>query len=631
MRATFAVWTRTVMDRQAWVVELRRFPDLVAGPLVADVVVCMVAPTRPGAQEAHVTAATTLDDAPAAPRAPVRRGWLVGWYLACGLLGALAGAAVGFAVAPRLPASYTTQAELVIGAPQQPSVAGSPVGSTGWTDPAYAVKILQSNEIAVATSRLLDERLSPGQVAGQVTVDGGSGSPVVTISASANSPQLARDLANAVTRAYVAAETRGAQQRAAGATDVLNDLLSLQQKQLADVQKQLQAKVADANAGAASVPLPTDRATFVQATLDTDIAYQSLRDEAAALASQISATQDALRQQAVSSQVLQSGVDQVIPAPPTAASAPTSRVREIGIGALAGLILGGLVAWRRTEIRRTVDPAQAALILGAPLLGSIWRAGGLRRGKGFVDLAADTQVARELKVIASSLVLSAQRRDLGSVVVTSAHRGEGKSALARNLAAAGEYIGQPVLLADAGFGAPTNTQMLDLEDQAGLAELVDGSPPAQVQHYVSYGEGGRVPVIPLGRNGFATEPGRRLNEERRRNWAKALRTFKPMTPLVDAPAVNEHPLALQLAGGGGLLVVVSPRTSLADLEVIRSRADVADVPVLCFVVNQPRRVFRRRRRGVGRPKPAAPAAADSRQDEAAAEGIETVEVASAAG
>ena len=239
------------------------------------------------------------------------------------------------------------------------------------------------------------------------------------------------------------------------------------------------------------------------------------------------------------------------------------------------------------------------MTLGAPFLGSVARARALRGQPGFVDFSLDTRVGSELKVVASSLLLSAQRRNLDSIVVTSAHRKEGKSVLARNLAAAGEYIGQPVVLVDAGSGPPTTSQVLGIDESPGLAEVLEGDSPAQVLHYIPYADHGQVLVMSIGLNGFAGEPGRRVNEERRRNWVRALHALEPTTPLIDAPALNEHPLAFQLASGGGLVVIASPRTTVADLEVLRTRAEIADVPVLGFVINEaPARV--RTYRGAGR-------------------------------
>jgi Mrp family chromosome partitioning ATPase len=56
---------------------------------------------------------------------------------------------------------------------------------------------------------------------------------------------------------------------------------------------------------------------------------------------------------------------------------------------------------------------------------------------------------------------------------------------------------------------------------------------------------------------------------------------------------------LQLATGGGLVVIASPRTTLTDLDVIRNRADVADVPILGIILNRSSAGGRRGRRGRG--------------------------------
>ncbi|UOY00217.1 hypothetical protein [Blastococcus sp. PRF04-17] len=57
------------------------------------------------------------------------------------------------------------------------------------------------------------------------------------------------------------------------------------------------------------------------------------------------------------------------------------------------------------------------------------------------------------------------------------------------------------------------------------------------------------------------------------------------------PAGQRPPAALQLAGASAL-VVVSPRTTLTDLEVMLNRAEAANVTILGFILNE----FRGRRR-----------------------------------
>ena len=544
-----------------------------------------------------MTAATSRGDStPGAQISGVSKS-VLRWYAACALLGGLVGGAVAYAIAPLLPASYSAVTEIVLGSPGKLAVLNNSVASPASTNAASAAQVLRSYAVAAGTSNPLHGRLTANDVTQDIAVASSNSSPVVTVTATASSPELARDLANAIPQAYVAVEAQDYADRAKQTAAVLQQVLANQQKRLAGVQAQLTAKTQSVAASASGLATAGERASFVQNVLNSDVDYQLLRNEAADLATKINDTSDAIQETGVDSASLQSGVDHVIPAQLPDASGSGSRQRITTFGIVIGIFVGALIAWRITDRRRSVDPAEAAATLRAPLLGSIGHDRRLHRGAGFVDLSADSPLVNELKVIASSLVSTARRRNLAAVVVASAHRGEGTSVLARNLAAAGDYIGQSMLLIDAGLGE-TTTAVLDLEDSPGLAEMVEGAPLARVTHYIPYDNWGRMPVVPVGMSRYAIEPGRRLNEARREHWTRALADGEGLMPLVDAPAVNEHPAALQLAVGGGLVVIASARTTLADLEVIRNRADVADVRVIGFIVNEfaPRRGLRRHRR-----------------------------------
>jgi capsular polysaccharide biosynthesis protein/Mrp family chromosome partitioning ATPase len=557
----------------------------------------------PDAQETDVTAGTSLDDLSATPRSAGQTRSALRWYVACGLVGALIGGGIAYAVTPLLPTTYTTSSQIVVRSPGDVALFGSAGGGNANLNSSTAAQILRSPEVNNATSDLLDGRLTPGQVAAQVAIDPVSNSTVINIEAQASTPALAQELANAIPQAYATVEAQAYRQRADEATQVLSTLRDNQQQRLDDVQKQLTDKVTFVTGLSGNIANPTERANWIQSTLETDVDYQRLQNEAVAITQSINDTNDTIQQSTANFAILESGVDRVITAERPESAVKSPNLQNLAAGVVAGLLIGLAVAYAAIERRRVIDPASAAMTLGAPLLGTISKDRRLRKLPGLADLSEDTRLGNELKVLSSSLVLSARRRGLGSVVVTSAHRREGKSVLTRNLAAAAEYIGQPVALVDTGFGHPTTTEIFDLVDSPGLAEVLEGGPLSQVLHYISFGEGGRVPVVPVGLNGFATEPGRRLNEHRRGNWARLFNGFDSLTALVDAPAVNDHPLALQLAAAGGLVVIASPRTTLADLEVIRNRADVSDVPVLGFIVNENRNG---RRSKAGKPSRKAP-------------------------
>jgi Mrp family chromosome partitioning ATPase/uncharacterized protein involved in exopolysaccharide biosynthesis len=538
-----------------------------------------------------VTAVTTVEDASPSTRdathARTRRRWLV----ACCLIGGLLGGGLAFGLTPLLPTTYTAQSQLVLGGPGNRAVFGGIGSGNTSIAPSSAAQLLRSQNIADEASSALDGRLTPGEVSRQVSVTSDANSPVITIAASAATAELARDLADAIPAAYLALEANGYAARAEQTAQVLEELRNGQTQRLDDVQAQLAVKTAAASAAAPTFFNQADRATYVRATLETDVEYQRLRNEAASLTNSINDTTDAIDQSNVNYLILQSGVDRVIGAQlPAVSNSPVSR-RNLLVGMAMGALLGAALAWWVTERRRVVDPTAAAGVLGAPLLGTFGPARELRRFPRLVDLSSDHATGNELKVLASSVLLSAHRRSIASVVITSARAREGKTVLAYNIAAAAEYTGNSVTLVDAASGS-TITHALDLQGSPGLAEILDGGPPADSLHLFSYDDDRTLPVVPVGLNGWRQEPGRRLNEERRAAWSAAFRHDGAPTAIVDAPALNAHALPLQLAQGGAVVVVVSPRTTLTDLEVLRTRAEIADVPVLGFIRNE----YRARRR-----------------------------------
>jgi len=529
-----------------------------------------------------VTAGTTEPGFAATARATFLRRRLR-WLVCCALVGGLVGGGVGWVLNPMFHPSYTAQSQLVLGgASNVTTLPSSP--RLGAADPSSVAQVLQSLAVETEASKELKGKVSAADIPDQVTITSGT-TPVVTIDATASTAQLAADLANAMPQAYLTLAAKSNEGRASQTQKALQQVLTSQQARLAAVQKQLGDKTAAAYAAAPFFINPADKAAYVHTTLLTDVTYQQLQNQATSLATSINTTQDAIDQSSLGLAVLQSGVDQVITATPATAQASATTLRVLGAGVLVGLLLGAALAWWITERRRAVDPVTAASTLRAPLLGTFGPDRNLRRFPRLVDLSSELATGNELKVLATSLVLGARRQDVGAIVVTSAHAGEGKTVLASNIAVAAEYTGEPVTLVDAGNGARSLTKALNLSDVPGLSEFFDGAPMASAVHLFTYYDDDRtLPVMPIGATGWRQEPGQRLNEARRAAWA-AFGDVSKTTAIVDAPALNAHALALQLAQRGALVVVVSPRTTLDDLDMIRTRAEIADVPLLGFVMN----------------------------------------------
>src|SRR5689334_7633353 len=100
------------------------------------------------ARETHVTAGTSLDDLSTASR----------WYVACGLVGALVGGGIAYAVTPLLPTTYTTSSQIVVRSPGDVALFGSAGGGNANLNSQTAAQILRSPEVNQRTSELLDDR-----------------------------------------------------------------------------------------------------------------------------------------------------------------------------------------------------------------------------------------------------------------------------------------------------------------------------------------------------------------------------------------------------------------------------------------------------------------------------------------
>ena len=83
----------------------------------------------------------------------------------------------------------------------------------------------------------------------------------------------------------------------------------------------------------------------------------------------------------------------------------------------------------------------------------------------------DSAACEALRNFTSSLILESKEREI--VVISSAVGGEGKTAISLNLAVQLSKFGKTVLLIDGNLDQPLLTEILDLKDRPGLAEIVE--------------------------------------------------------------------------------------------------------------------------------------------------------------
>ena len=170
------------------------------------------------------------------------------------------------------------------------------------------------------------------------------------------------------------------------------------------------------------------------------------------------------------------------PAVPPPAPVGPNRLKwlVVGIG-FALAVGGGLGLLRELLDRRVHDPDQVAELLGLQVLGIIPTV----RGAGAPEFQAKapnpSQAAESYRLLRTTLLFSqrgsTERKELGTLVVTSGVAGEGKTTISTNLAQTFASAGRKVLLIDGDMRRPRVHSVLGLERSPGLAELLRDSLP----------------------------------------------------------------------------------------------------------------------------------------------------------
>jgi tyrosine-protein kinase len=343
---------------------------------------------------------------------------------------ALGGAAYG--LSRRQAKRYTATASLVFDNSQQNLQAAGlqVVGSGGSQLPQQQtdLKLAQLGDMAAKTAQQLGRGLTADGVRKDLKVSQEGESNIVDVSATAATPALAAQIANVYAGQFVD-EQQNANHRYYGAA-------------LALVDKQL----------AASTPR--------QRSSPAGLALQARAQSLAVLAEMRSGTV----------QIAQEA------SPPTAPSSPKI-AQNAALGGVLGLILGlGLAFLLERLDRRIREPKDLAAIYRLPLLGVVPQSKALSRAQTRDGRpAAPPSEAEAFQLIRAHLRYFNVDRQLRALMVASAAPGDGKTTVARNLAAAAARMGSRVLLVEADLRRPTLARQLGLDPGAGLADVLIGA------------------------------------------------------------------------------------------------------------------------------------------------------------
>jgi Mrp family chromosome partitioning ATPase len=187
------------------------------------------------------------------------------------------------------------------------------------------------------------------------------------------------------------------------------------------------------------------------------------------------------------------------------------------LGALAGLALGVLLAGSILPGRdgRLHDRATAERAYSTSVLAQIPRAPGRDRYAGYVAfLTRPTGTIAEAYRVLRCAVLNRERNGVTAprvIAVTSPSRRDGRTTVARNLAAALAESGRRVLLVDCDFGHPTAHYGISMQPGTGLTDLLQSPEPgARLAEVIQPAETPGVFVLSIGTRG-GREPGALAN------------------------------------------------------------------------------------------------------------------------
>ncbi len=148
-------------------------------------------------------------------------------------------------------------------------------------------------------------------------------------------------------------------------------------------------------------------------------------------------------------------------------------VLAVAIGLLIGM---GLVMSLELADRSISKPEDVAE-LGVEVLTTVpWLSASRRKDELVNDTIAapDSELANAHQRLVSSLGFVAVDNEVGSVAITSANQGEGKSVVAANLALANAAIGRRVILADAHQRRPKLHDVFAMPLSPGLSDATEG-------------------------------------------------------------------------------------------------------------------------------------------------------------
>jgi succinoglycan biosynthesis transport protein ExoP len=232
---------------------------------------------------------------------------------------------------------------------------------------------------------------------------------------------------------------------------------------------------------------------------------------------------------------------------------------------------------------RIRTPDEIKQHLGLPFLGMVPALFNLEDATPIITDPILTSFGESFRVIRTNVLFSSAEGGAKSIVVTSTGPGEGKTAVASNLAIALAQAGQRVLLVDADMRKPRVHEVFSLEQAPGLSNVLVGT--ALVSQAVRASGAQGLWILPSGLN--PPNPAELLGSKRFEDFTRSLSEYFDWV-VVDTPpvmAVTDSSVVAHLATGV-LFVVGADMTSRFAAQRALEQLDHAHAKFVGAILNR---------------------------------------------
>lgn len=491
-----------------------------------------------------------------------RRWWLIA-------LAVVIAAGASYYLSLQQPQSYTTQVRLFIGNINDPNPTPGSLETGERLAQTYA-QLTNRFDILSAVIEELELPFTVEELMGNVSSGVVRDTAILTVTVVDTESQRAADIANAIAAQLIENSPTNLTPEQMEAMDQQRELLDNISRQMNEAQMQA-LSLNDRIAGT------TDPDVLEQLVLERNRLSQQIRDDQASFVA-LSASYNALVERSNKLEL----VDRA--RPPLEASGLSTIVTSLAGGIVGGILATALILFSEytNAPLRTEDETRRAL--GLPVLGKVGRAS--RQVANHADYQPDNALSRspiieDYRKIQTNLLFSADRqRQDGVFVVSSPDRDDGRTFTLANLAVVAAETGFRVLVIDADLRAPRLHDHFGLDNNCGLALLLDlvrsnpNSPLFEstermkqaLQDNIRATTVPRLDILTSGTGGVS--PSGLLGFDGLDRWMDRLRQhFQYDVILVDSPSALDVADSYVLAAkteGNVLLLVLAGRTDPGD-------------------------------------------------------------------